>query len=109
MTDIVSFKFSNLYILKFFVKHKGIMECFGQEFDEISQMIFRFFLFLFNSISGFNKFICLHFLLSVSVNMIPVNAGDTYRVTDVTEVLFKFKLIMLIIRLLHICLEPGSN
>jgi len=41
--------------------------------------------------------------------MIPVNAGDTYRVTDVTEVLFKFKLIMLIIRLLHICLEPGSN
>ena len=60
------------------------MECFGQEFDEIFQMIFRFFLFLFNSTSGFNNFICLHFLLSVSVHMIPVNAGDTYRVTDVT-------------------------
>src|SRR5512137_1045619 len=109
MKDNVSFKFSNLHILKFFVNNKGIIECFGHEFDEISQMIFRFFLFLYTSTSGFNKFICLHFLLSVSVHMIPVNAGDTYRVTDATEVLLTFNLIMLIIRLLHICLEPGSN
>ena len=48
-----------------------------------------------------NLYVCI-FLLSVFVYKTWVNAGDTDRVTDVTEVYSKFKFIILIIRLLHI-------